>query len=229
MIDAMLSAKRTTLLLAWAAAAILASACGSSVVAPGVGGGFTECCPDPDVPGCPECEGGGSPGTSNVASSSGVGGAGGDISCGGFAGDTCAPDEYCDFPDDLCGGDDGTGICVKRPDGCPNNYLPTCGCDGMVHGNPCDAAASGFDVSTLGNCEAPGGTFACGAGFCEIETSFCQHIISDVFEEPDEFTCKGLPATCGAPPSCACVDSVACAGSCKSTPEGGIVVSCGGG
>ena len=53
-------------------------------------------------------------GSSNSGGSS-SGGAGG--TCGGFSGMTCPTDAFCDYPDDICGGTDGSGTCVPRPDG----------------------------------------------------------------------------------------------------------------
>lgn len=73
-------------------------------------------------------------------------------SCGVRAGEICAADEYCDFPDDLCGAADVPGVCVKRPQVCTREYNPTRGCDGRIHDNPCVTHADGTDISKFG-CE----------------------------------------------------------------------------
>ena len=72
--------------------------------------------------------------------------------CGGFAGETCRPDEYCDFAEPhTCGGADESGSCVPRPTACADILMPACGCDGLEYGNPCEAHRAGTD-----NLGAPG-------------------------------------------------------------------------
>jgi hypothetical protein len=68
--------------------------------------------------------------------------------CGGIAGLTCAPTEWCDYtyPEmNWCGGDDGSGVCQPRPTGCPADCPGTCGCDGTYYCNACQAHAAGTD------------------------------------------------------------------------------------
>jgi hypothetical protein len=65
--------------------------------------------------------------------------------CGGFAGLTCAADEYCDFTFDECGIADGGGYCRARPDACPEIYAPVTGADGRIYDNACFAHAAGVD------------------------------------------------------------------------------------
>lgn len=77
-------------------------------------------------------------------------------SCGGFAGLTCRPDEWCDFDDGgLCGGADALGVCRPRPGNCVDISMPVCGCDGVTHGNGCEANAAGTDVASDGPCAMP--------------------------------------------------------------------------
>jgi hypothetical protein len=65
--------------------------------------------------------------------------------CGGFVGNACGSDEYCDFDDPMCGVADGGGVCRARPNVCPDLYAPVRGSDGMIYGNACEAHAAGAD------------------------------------------------------------------------------------
>ena len=70
---------------------------------------------------------------------------GGDRFCGGFTGQQCAADEYCDFPTDECEILDGSGTCRERPLTCPEIYAPVVGGNGEIYGNACEAHAAGTD------------------------------------------------------------------------------------
>lgn len=73
--------------------------------------------------------------------------------CGGFAGLTCASEEWCDFPDgSFCGGADELGACRPRPDSCNQVVEEVCGCDGSTYTNRCIANSEGVDVSEEGAC-----------------------------------------------------------------------------
>src|SRR5262249_15985773 len=139
-----------------------------------------------------------------------------------------APDEYCDFADNQCGGNDANGVCTKRPQGCTAIYLPTCGCDGMVYGNLCAANSAGQDQDQLGGCLAPSGMFGCGPSFCNLGVEYWEE---EVCERggPDTFACRALPTTCGGAPDCACLSMVTCGPSCAMTADGGLLVTCPGG
>jgi hypothetical protein len=74
-------------------------------------------------------------------------------SCGGVAGETCGPTEFCDFDDaaaSYCGGDDSTGTCQPRPSGCYTDCPGACACDGIMYCNACLAHAAGFDDGAKG-------------------------------------------------------------------------------
>lgn len=201
---------------------LFAAACGNSVETTGTGGnggtGGAPTCPAEPLP-C--CEPGQSdPCCAQCNPTTKV--------CGTFGSEPCAPDEYCDFTDDQCGSA-GPGVCVKKPLGCDGNFEPTCGCDGAIHGNVCEAASAGADVSNLGGCKPPPGTFGCGAKFCTLGAEYCEDFYSDVGGEPPTFTCKLLPEPCAPMPGCACLADVLCGFNCAVTGDGGLKVSCGGG
>jgi hypothetical protein len=75
--------------------------------------------------------------------------------CGGFAGIPCDPGLFCNYqPDQFCGFADDMGICEPVPQGCPDNYDPVCGCDGVTYGNECEAHANSVAVQHPGACDA---------------------------------------------------------------------------
>jgi hypothetical protein len=76
--------------------------------------------------------------------------------CGGFAGEACPADTWCDYDDGLCGGADGTGLCKPMPSGCDGDCPGVCGCDGKFYCNACDAMAAGVDTGDLVSCSNPG-------------------------------------------------------------------------
>jgi hypothetical protein len=87
----------------------------------------------------------------------GSGGAGGGSVCGGKQGFTCAADQYCHYEAAMqCGVFDGSGVCLPRPAGCPEDCPGVCGCDGTPYCNACLAHAAGHDVQPEGaSCAAP--------------------------------------------------------------------------
>lgn len=74
--------------------------------------------------------------------------------CGGFTGAICDATEYCDWGTipSLCGGDDATGKCTKRPTSCVPSDGIFCGCDGKIYESPCAAGAAGTGVRKNGPC-----------------------------------------------------------------------------
>ena len=172
--------------------------------------------------------GGSNTGGSNTGGSS-TGGSGGGAMCGGIAGIQCAENQFCDFPDDMCGAADGAGTCAPRPDVCDQVLDPKCACDGKVYNNACEAQKAGADIGTLGGCPAPAGQFPCGAGFCAKGQQYCQVDVSDVGGIPNGYGCKPLPADCSqAGATCDCLAGQPCGNMCQQV-DGGFVVTCPGG
>lgn len=148
--------------------------------------------------------------------------------CGGIAGLTCADTDYCDYPDNGCGGDDGMGTCTL-PGSCTGPQSQVCACDGNVYADPCAAQEAGFDVSYLGGCTAPTGTFACGYLFCESETEYCEAILSDVPTLPHTYACRPVPGSCPSPPTCTCLAGQPCSDWCTEGAPGDLTLECPGG
>lgn len=73
--------------------------------------------------------------------------------CGGFAGIPCGEGEFCKLRRGECCCD-FQGFCTAIPTGCPDNWDPVCGCDGMTYGNECEADAAGVSTDRLGECES---------------------------------------------------------------------------
>lgn len=133
--------------LAACAAVFVLSACGGKAVVesdPGSGGAAATTAV------------GATTGASAATSASATTGAsvttGGNSACGGLGGIHCAFGEYCDYPNDDCGGDDGQGACAPGPGGCPADCPGVCGCDGTFYCNECMAHAPGVDASGELNC-----------------------------------------------------------------------------
>ena len=105
-----------------------------------------------------------------------------------WSNDMCRPDQYCFFHD--CAAE--TGICMPRPEHCPEIWDPVCGCDGITYPNACEAARAGMSVDHPGECERT-----------------CSRV--DPYQScyPDEF-CKFPPGTC---------DDPTVLGVCKLVPE----------
>lgn len=66
--------------------------------------------------------------------------------CGGWLGETCGADEFCDYTPDSCGTADQSGTCMPRPQACPEILAPVVGCDGKTYDNSCRANQNGVDV-----------------------------------------------------------------------------------
>jgi hypothetical protein len=109
----------------------------------------------------------------------------------------CGAGEHCVFAPGLCGKGKKPGTCQKRPGECHEPRSPVCGCDGKTYGSECEARAAGIDLDVTGACkESIPDWIGCGARFCDARVSYCEIILSDVFELPTDYTCKALPTAC---------------------------------
>jgi len=155
-------------------------------------------------------------------------GAGGRL---GVVGDPCTQTScdraqyYCEFTSKVCA---GTGYCAAAPLDCTGFGRPVCGCDGLVHVNECFTNGQGrSDVSDVGGCTPPAGTFACGRFFCAHGTEYCSRLLSPSSPEPGMFQCLSLPGQCGATPTCACVPGnfgFTC--TCAASSDGDLTSNC---
>ena len=77
--------------------------------------------------------------------------------CAGPQNTICDEGFYCKFTDtlgspDVCGANNATGVCVKQPEVCTEEFNPVCGCDGKLYGNLCDAEAAGQSLRPITDC-----------------------------------------------------------------------------
>ena len=151
-------------------------------------------------------------------------------SCDGAA-LTCPPNEYCVYSPGLCGKGKKPGTCRPKPITCNDKLDEVCGCDGKVHLSACAAQKAGVDLDVTGACrERIPDKAACGAHFCDAYSSYCEIVLSDVFELPSDYTCKPLPQACipergrgKAAKDCACFPAgTKCLSFCGPIETGGI-------
>lgn len=149
----------------------------------------------------------------------------------------CASSEFCDRKG-ACGTGAARGTCAPRPHGCTSLYSPTCGCDGNIYGNPCDANAHGQDLSSRGECPAPKGWFSCGDRYCTAPVSYCQITGNDAptpGQPAASYACTPLPPSCTGKSDCSCFPvGTPClsANQCKAVgtaPDVGFQIVCPGG
>ncbi|MDX1503220.1 MAG: Kazal-type serine protease inhibitor domain-containing protein [Thermoanaerobaculia bacterium] len=80
------------------------------------------------------------------------------VICGGIQGILCPDPEsqVCDLPPGICLGADLQGVCVDRPEVCPEVFDPVCGCDGQTYSNDCFRLMAGVQKDHDGECEGGG-------------------------------------------------------------------------
>ena len=141
--------------------------------------------------------------------------------------DGCADDEFCDYPDGLCGAGE-PGVCAPQPDACGDDPVSECGCDGMAYTQGC-ANEAGTDTNIdAASCMAPAGYFPCGPLLCDSSSFYCRRDVSDVGGIPDSWGCMPLPNGCGDPADCTCLEMENCGFMCEATGSG-FTLTCPGG
>ncbi|UQA58733.1 hypothetical protein [Polyangium aurulentum] len=174
------------------------------------------------------CGGGGGgtggSGGSGGASSSSSGGDGGTGGCGGGCVDPgqcydtadCAAGEFCQL--DNCY---PIGQCKPNPTDCPAVADQVCGCNGTVYDNACAAAAAGQSgyLSFTECSNPPAGEFACGTGYCKLDTEYCRQGTDGAL------ACAAKPAECGADSDCECLSGKTNCSVCMPAKGGGLLLT----
>lgn len=81
--------------------------------------------------------------------------------CAGEEGGVCGDEDWCDHADNGCGFNRVSGVCTPRPEACPDDEAPICGCDDVTYPNACAASAAGIDIQYPGVC-VPGCSICAG-------------------------------------------------------------------
>ena len=72
--------------------------------------------------------------------------------CGGFAGQTCSRNEFCDKPTGACFFPDAEGTCARVPHFCFEIFRPVCRCNGKTYSNDCKRQQAGVSKAHDGKC-----------------------------------------------------------------------------
>ena len=126
--------------------------------------------------------------------------------CGGTGGLSCGEDRLCDLVPGSCGSADADpgGVCVDRPEACPADFVPVCGCDGVTYGNDCDRQRAGVSKDHDGPCAGQ----LCGtiAGIPCADDQICEFPVGSCEVSDAPGLCVTRPEACLADfrPVCGC-------------------------
>ena len=135
------------------------------------------------------------------------------------AGPRCPVGEIFQHSDFRCGRGSSAGFCNPPSTNCQSWEPATCGCDGVVYQNVCEADHAGVDFGLVDQCTAPPDMFACGYYFCARNTTFC---LESVESGGGGFSCDPMPSECASAPSCECFLQELGINECKSDGMGGV-------
>ena len=70
----------------------------------------------------------------------------GDRACSSRPGEECPEGQVCNIRSCVAG---SSGLCVVRPDACPDVFMPVCDCNGQVYANDCERLRSGAPLGQM--------------------------------------------------------------------------------
>lgn len=125
--------------------------------------------------------------------------------CGGGTGVGCPPGSFCEVAEGVCDPDLGYGVCVEVPTGgCPEYYMPECGCDAVTYGNPCERRQARAQLMHPGEC---GTEVVCAPWMEECpDGQMCDAPVDSCWVDGVMGTCRTIRDDCGFlwDPQCGC-------------------------